>query len=85
MFNIIKQIFLSHLGRIVISIILFFIGGLMSPYGTIGEHLNYQRDITVWDIIMWIGIFVLIYEFLIFFVYGWIINPLKKRFKRNKK
>lgn len=58
-----KQIFLTHIGRIFfVAGPLMLIGGIMSPNGTIGEHIDYKNNTTVFDILFYIGCAVFLFE-----------------------
>ena len=64
--KILAQMFLTHIGRIFfVAAPLIIIGGVMSPYGTIGEYIDYKRDITVFDYMMYVGISIVLIEFIL--------------------
>ena len=81
-----QQMFLTHIGRMIVGALLFFVGLIMAREGgAIGELIRdpYKQGIDWW---LWIGragIALLLGETLIMMVYAWIINPIRER--RNKK
>jgi len=81
-----QQIFLTHLGRIVLGALLFFFGLIMAREGgAIGELVRdpYKQGIDWWLWIGRIGGVLMVGEGLLMMVYAWIINPIRER--RNKK
>lgn len=86
--RILLQIFATHLGRLfLLAAPLMIIGGIMSPYGTIGEYIDYKRDVTVFDVMMWIGAGILVVEFfwMMFYAVKNSINDIKDWWARRKK
>ncbi len=80
-----KQVFLTHIGRIIFGVVLTIIGGILSPNGTIGE-LVYDYDQGVfWTWMFYIGTILWVGECLLFITYGLIINPIKGLIKKFKK
>ena len=83
--RLLKQMFLTHIGRIAVGIILSFVGGILSPNGTIGE-LVYDYDQGVfWTWMFYIGTVLWAGECLLFIIYGLIVNPIKALIKKIKK
>ncbi len=82
--KIITQIFLTHIGRIGLSALLIVIGGIMSPYGVIGENIYDWNEGKLWSILMYIGGGSITIEILLFIIYAWIINPINALIERNK-
>lgn len=85
--RILAQLFLTHIGRIGVGGLFLIIGGLLSPYGIIGENIYDYEEGRVWTIMSYIGVATLLIEFSIFFTYAWIINPIRdlKERRKNKK
>ena len=81
--QIFAQIFLTWLGRFALAAVLIIVGGFMSPYGTIGEYIDYERDTTIWDCLLYIGAATALIQTLIFMVFAG-INTVKD-FKNRKK
>jgi len=76
--RIISQIFLTHMGRILLAGLLLIVGGIMSPNGTIGEYIyDYDKGI-IWTYMAYVGAATLMIETLISITYGWVINPIRK-------
>ena len=76
---------ITHLGRLLLAVILIVIGGLMSPEGTIGELIyNYDKGYG-WHIPLCIGVIILLVETLIMITYAWVINPIRNYKERKKK
>lgn len=85
--KILAQMFLTHIGRIFfVATPLLIVGGVMSPYGTIGEYIDYKRDVTVFDYMMYVGVLILLVETLIMFYWAGknTIGDIKNWFKRRK-
>jgi len=82
--KIMSQIFLSHIGRIGLSALLLVIGGIMSPYGIIGENIYHWDEGKLWSILMYIGGVTITIQILLFIIYAWVINPIKALRERNK-
>jgi hypothetical protein len=85
--KILAQMFLTHIGRIFfVAAPLLIVGGIMSPYGTIGEYIDYKRDVTVFDYMMYVGVLILLVEALIMFYWAGknTIGDIKNWFKRRK-
>ncbi len=82
--QIFAQIFLTWIGRFGLAALLMILGGFMSPYGTIGELLDYKRNTTIWDIMLWVGAGISLVQTLIFIDYGWVINPISGYKNRTK-
>lgn len=58
-----KQIFLTHLGRLFfVAGPLLVIGGLMSENGSIGENIDYKNGGIVFDYMVYAGVAILIIE-----------------------
>ena len=84
--KLLTRVFLTHIGRIFfLSIPLLIIGGIMSPYGTIGEHIDYKNDITVFDGMMYVGLLIFAVEIGLFFYWAIknLILDIKKLFTRK--
>jgi hypothetical protein len=85
--RILAQMFLTHLGRLFfVAAPLIIIGGLMSPYGTIGEYIDYKKDVTVFDWMMYLGALILVVEFfwMMFYAVKNTIGDIKEWWKRKK-
>jgi heme/copper-type cytochrome/quinol oxidase subunit 1 len=86
--KILAQMFLTHLGRLFfVAAPLMLIGGLMSPYGSIGQYLDYKKDFTGWDVMMIIGAGILVVEFfwMMYYAVKNTIGDIKEWWKRKKK
>lgn len=72
----------NNLARIVLSGLFLIVGGIMSPYGTIGQYIDYEKDMTGWDVLMYIGAASLVLHTLVFIIFAWIVNPIRDRKKK---
>lgn len=79
-----SQIFLTNIGRILLSALLLVIGAFMAPDGAIGMYIYGHDEGIFWNWVMIIGVVGLLIHVLIAIVYAWIINPIKL-YKENKK
>jgi heme/copper-type cytochrome/quinol oxidase subunit 1 len=82
--KVFAQIFLTWLGRFGLAGLFIIVGGFMSPYGSIGELIDYKRDFTIWDLMLYVGAFIAVSQTLVFITYGWVINPIRD-YKNRKK
>jgi hypothetical protein len=84
--RIMAQIFLTHIGRILLAALFLIIGGIMSPYGTIGEHINYKSDYTIFDTMVWVAVITFVVEFLIMMFWATknTIGDIKAWWKRRQ-
>lgn len=86
--KILAQMFLTHIGRLFfVAAPLLVIGGIMSPNGTIGEYIDYKRDYTIWDTMMYIGIGIMLVEFVLMMYWATknTIGDIKDWWNRRKK
>lgn len=79
------QLFATHIGRILVGAILFIIGGIMSPNGSIGEYIYDYDEGKFWLVLFYIGMVLWVGEALLFITYGLIINPIKSLIDKIKK
>ena len=79
------QLFATHIGRILVGAILFIIGGIMSPNGSIGEYIYDYDEGKFWLVLFYIGGLLWVGECMLFIVYGLIINPIKALRDKIKK
>lgn len=77
----------NTLAKMILAGIFVIVGGIMSPYGTIGQYIDYEPGITFWEILMYIGAAYLAIMTLLFTIFAWIINPIRdyRAKKKNKK
>jgi hypothetical protein len=83
--RMLKQVFLTHIGRGGLGIALSLIGGIMSPNGTIGEWIYDYDQGTFWLGMFYVGTALWVGEASLFIVHGLIINPIKALIKKLKK
>ena len=84
--RIMLQIFATHIGRILLGAILMIVGGIMTPFGTIGELIYDYDQGGFWKVLFYIGIALLVGESLIMMAYAWVINPIRAlKERKNKK
>ena len=79
------QIFLTHIGRIVLGAFLLFVGGIMTPNGSIGELIYDYDEGGFWKVLFYIGMTLFLGEGALFLVYGLIINPIRSLIEKLKK
>tara|TARA_R110002020_G_scaffold123215_2_gene279456 strand:+ start:581 stop:838 length:258 start_codon:yes stop_codon:yes gene_type:complete len=61
----------NHLYRLVTIIILVIISAALSPYGVIGEQLYFKDELTVWEVICYVGSAYVIINTLIGMFHTW--------------
>ena len=86
--RILAQMFLTHIGRLfLVAAPLFIIGGVMSPYGIIGEHIDYSTNVTVFDYMMYLALIIFLVEFLMMMFWATknTISDIKDWWNRRKK
>jgi hypothetical protein len=79
------QLFATHIGRILVGIVLCLVGGILSPNGTIGELLYDYDQGVFWTWMFYIGTALWTGEALLLITYGLIINPIKGLINKLKK
>jgi hypothetical protein len=78
-----NYLFTAHFGRIILGIIIAVIGGTLSENGIIGSLFAPPK----YDFFLWVmiaGFSLVGFEAVLLFVYGLIINPIKKLKKKKK-
>lgn len=71
----------THLGRIVIGAILTIIGGVLSPYSTIGFL---STDYEFFTYMATAGMIIIGAYVVIMIVYAWVINPIRRLIDKRK-
>ena len=80
-----KQVFLTHIGRGALGIILCIVGGVLTPNGSIGEWIYDYDQGAFWVGMFYIGTALWVGEVLLFILFGVIVNPIKALIKKLKK
>ena len=69
--KMLKQIFLTHIGRLFfVAAPLLIIGGIMSPNGSIGELIYDYGEGGFWHVLFYIGLGIFAIECGLFILYG---------------
>jgi len=75
----------THIGRILLSCGLILFGGIMTPFGIIGELIYDYDEGLVWKILFYTGVVIFLGQGLMMIIYGLFIRPIKNLIDKRKK